>query len=471
MSTVRKVARNTGVILVWDVAVKLIGLFISIYLARYLGVGGFGNYSFIIAYTLSFGIIVDLGINTVLVREIVKHREKAEGLIANAIGIKLAIFVLVFLLSALLVNLLGCTSDVKIGTYIGMLAVLLSSNISILISSFQADLKMEYPAFADVVSKLFLGAMIFLISVQNGGIVRVMIATFASYALSLAILYAFARSRIKLRISFDTKVWRDIIKPAALLGLSGIFVSVIVRIDTILISIIRGNIEVGYYTIPSQLTDTTTLIPTAFIMSLFPLMSYYFKNSKEALARSFRLAMKYILMLAIPMAFGTTLLAGRIITAIYGASFAYSSTALVIMVWCHVLVSSVIVIESLLISLEKQKNVLIATGFSALFNVLLNLLLIPWLGFVGASIALLFTYVLLTMIYVYSLPRSLRKLDTVFIIRSALASLLMLLFIKYSPLSIFVLIPLAALIYFIALTLLGGISSEDVEILKRLYKS
>ena len=62
MSIVRKVAKNTGIIIAGDIVNKIISLFLIIYLARYIGAAGYGTYSFVFAFLSFFGIITDLGI-------------------------------------------------------------------------------------------------------------------------------------------------------------------------------------------------------------------------------------------------------------------------------------------------------------------------------------------------------------------------------------------------------------------------
>jgi O-antigen/teichoic acid export membrane protein len=71
--TVRKIAKNTGVIIAGNVAFRLVSLFVIIYLARYLGTGGFGKYSFVFAYLAFFNIITDLGLQQILVREMARE--------------------------------------------------------------------------------------------------------------------------------------------------------------------------------------------------------------------------------------------------------------------------------------------------------------------------------------------------------------------------------------------------------------
>ena len=469
MNTVRKVAKNTGVMIVWSIVTKVISLLISVYLARYLGVIEYGNYSFIISYALFFSIFVDIGINSFVVREISRDREKTDELIANGIGIKLALFVFVFLLAFSAINFTSYSSEIKMGVLIALSSLIFSSLGSLLSTLFQADLKNEYPALADFISKLVLGGAVLFISYQKWSMLSILLATLMGSIISFIIIYVFSLGRIHINAKFNNKIWREILGPSFLLGFTTVFASVIVGADTILISFIRGNIEVGYYAIPRQLTLAINFIPVAFMTSLIPLMSAYSKTSKKLLDKSSRLALKYMLALGIPMAFGTTLLASRIITALYGAQFQPSSPVLVIMTWCEVIFFCIATFDGLLLSIDKQKIIFTTAGISTVFNLLLNLLLIPLFGFIGAGIALLLSYIIMTALHLYLVPGLWRLFDARFIIKSVLASSIMVLFIQYTAtaLHIYILLPVSALLYFIVLAVLGGVSSEDIEILNK----
>jgi O-antigen/teichoic acid export membrane protein len=237
----------------------------------------------------------------------------------------------------------------------------------------------------------------------------------------------------------------------------------------VILSILKGNITVGYYSPPSQLTDAVTLIPLAFMTSLFPLMSRYHRDSREALVKSFRLAMKYMLFISIPMAFGTVILSDRIIAAIYGADFVTSAPALAVMIWGVIFVFCGIVFGNLLVSINQQKKAFNATATTAIFNIALNILLIPYFGFMGAAFALVASQILIVLIYFHYLPKFLKTIDSVFIMKSILASIFMDAFIGYFKLNLYLSILLGACAYFIAIALLGGISGEDIEMFKKIW--
>ena len=77
MNTVQTIAKNTGVLLVSQIASYIIGFFYIMYTARYLGTAGFGILSFALAFTGIFGVFSDLGLSTLTVREVARDKSLA----------------------------------------------------------------------------------------------------------------------------------------------------------------------------------------------------------------------------------------------------------------------------------------------------------------------------------------------------------------------------------------------------------
>ena len=126
MNTVQRIAKNTGVIIAGDVVNKAIGLVIVIFLARYLGAAGYGKYAFVFAFLMFFGIIADLGINQILVREISRDRSLASKYIGNAVVIKFILSILAIASAAIIITLMPYPADTTTYVYIMSLTLLLS---------------------------------------------------------------------------------------------------------------------------------------------------------------------------------------------------------------------------------------------------------------------------------------------------------------------------------------------------------
>jgi len=196
------------------------------------------------------------------------------------------------------------------------------------------------------------------------------------------------------------------------------------------------------------------------------------RDSRGSLERTYASSFRYLSYLAIPIAIGTTLTADRIIVRFYGGSFLGSTEALQILIWGGALMFLNTLLMSALVSINQEKANMKIAAFGVLLNVILNFLLIPNYSYIGAGIAtvaaeltfFLFSFRCLSRLFHLSLER--------IWIRPLVASSVMGLFLLElrEVLTLFLLLPLAGVVYFGALLLLKSFTDEDREFLRRLMK-
>ncbi|WP_048043606.1 oligosaccharide flippase family protein, partial [Methanosarcina mazei] len=143
MSTVKRIVKNSGFLLVSRVVTKVISFFILLYIARYLGPADFGKYSFAFAFIYFFSFIPDLGIHQILVREAAKDQKIMDKLIGNATIVKSFLSVLAFLLCCLVISITDYPSSTKNAVYIAALG-LLATSISGFGVVYEVKLRMDY---------------------------------------------------------------------------------------------------------------------------------------------------------------------------------------------------------------------------------------------------------------------------------------------------------------------------------------
>jgi O-antigen/teichoic acid export membrane protein len=472
LSTVQRVAKNTGIIIVGDVVFKLISLVVTIYLARYLGTVGFGKYSFVFAYLAFFNILTDLGLQQILVREMARDASIASKLIGNAYVIRLILTVFAVVLSMVVINLMSYPADTTTYIYIAAFTLLFISFSDFYCTIFQANLRMEYNVFARITFKFLSAGLILGIIFSHGTLMQVMIALVFSESIKMLISYSFSRKFVRPRFTIDFGLWKYLFKECLPLALTSVIWVIYYQTDKVMLSIMQGDAPVGIYSAAYKLCEPFSLIPSALIISLFPLMSAYFKSSKDRLIKSYRLSFKYILIIMLPIAMGTTLLAEKIILLVYKALFAASITALQILIWTMVFVSLNFVLSNLLVSMDKQRLYTISTGLCVITNVTLNFILIPILSYNGAAIATIVTNVVLFGASFYFVSKHLLIHPVHRILaKPAIGSLIMAAFVyHFIEVNIFLLVLLATSVYLVALLALKTFSKEDWDIVKKIVR-
>jgi O-antigen/teichoic acid export membrane protein len=472
LSTVQRVAKNTGIIVAGEAVFRLISLVVIIYLARYLGTIGFGKYSFVFAYLAFFNILTDLGLQQILVREMARNESIAQKLIGNAFIIRLVLTVFAVVLSMVIITLMRYPTDTTTYVYIAAFTLLFISLSDFYGTIFQANLRMEYRIFADLTFKVLSAALILWIIFSHGTLVQIILALVFSQMVRTLLNYFYSKKFVRPQFSIDFGLWKYLFKESLPLALSSVIWVIYYQIDKIMLSMMIGDAAVGIYSAAHRLCDPLLLLPGALMISLFPIMSVYFKTSKDGLLKSYKLSVKYILIIMLPIAIGITVLSDKIILLIYGIEFAYSITALQILIWSIVFGAVNSVLLNLLVSIDKQKLNTLSMGTCAIVNVVLNLVLIPMLSYNGAAIATVATNIVLFIASFYFISKHLQVLPMhKIVIKPVISSLSMATFVYYFiDFDTFLLVPLAGIVYLVALLALKTFTKEDWDMVKKIMR-
>ena len=406
MNTIQKIAKNTGIIIAGDIVNKAISLAVAIFLARYIGAVGYGKIAFVSAYLTLFGIITDLGINTILVRDISRDKSLVKKYIGNAAVIKLVLSILAIVIATIVIMIMPNPAETKIYVYIMSITLLFNSFSGLFSAIFQVNLKMGYNVFANLINRILSAGLIFWIIFSRGTILQIIIVLTLSNFIGMLINYIYSKKFVKLKFRVDFNIWKIFIREALPLAFIGFFTIIYRRVSQVMLSNMQGDAALGYYTTAINLTESLHIIPSAFMISIFPLMSEYFYSSKNLIKRTYELSFKFMLILALIIAIGTTLLSYRIITIIYGNKFLPSVLTLSILIWANVFIFLNIIQNYVFISFNKQRILTYIVIIMTFFNVTLNYIFIPKFNYIGVSVITVLTECfgfLIGFYYVYKL--------------------------------------------------------------------
>ncbi|MDY6930441.1 MAG: flippase [Halobacteriota archaeon] len=470
MSTVKRVARNTSIVMGGNVFFRLISFFVTIYLARYLGVEVWGKYNFAFAYLALFSIITDLGLQTILVREMSRGELNIPKLIGNSLIIRSILTFSAVGLSILTISLLPYPVDTTTYVYIAAFTVLFISFSDFYRTIFEVNLRMEYNMIAKITNRVLSAALIFyIIFIIEGTVTQILLVLVLSEGVKTLINYYFSRGFVKPDYEIDFGLWRYLLRECWPLALSSVIWIIYFRIDVVMLSALVGDAPVGLYSASYKLYEPLSLIPTALVTSLFPIMSMSFKDSKDKLIRIYRLSFKYLLIITIPIAIGTTLLSNKIILLVYGIEFIGSALTLQILIWTFVFNSLSYTLANLLISIDKQKLTALSLTICTIVNIILNLILIPSFSHNGAAITTVITEISSFMISFYFVSKHIHVLPVHRIAaKPVICGLVMgILIYFFNDINLFLIVPMAGLIYLAALLALKTLTEEDWEMIKK----
>lgn len=388
MSTVRRIAKNTSVLLIAQIVSLVLGFFFTLYTARYLGAAGFGVLSFALAFTGMFAVLTDLGLGTLTTREIARDKSVTDTYFGNIVLMKTVLVVITFGLIALIVNLLGYPLETIHVVYLIGLSVIFTAFTGMVNSIFQALEKMEFQSVGAILngSLLLFGA---LLAIKQGfGVIQFAFVYFiASVIVLIYGLAVYSWKFYSLRIAFSWEFWKKTFKEALPFGLSGLLVTIYYYVDNVILSLLvsKPNEVLGWYNAAYKVILVLLFIPNVYFMSVFPVMAKLFRDSEDALFFLFDRSFKYMTIIAVPIGVAVTLLANIVIPLLFGSDYGPSVIALQILVWSDVFIFMNLAFSSLLNSIGRQVDVTKVSFICMIVNIALNLVLIPRYSYVGSS--------------------------------------------------------------------------------------
>ncbi len=473
MSTARNIVKNSAWLLTATVVMRLLSAFIIVMLARGLGAEGFGQYSFAMAFVAFFAIISNFGFHSLLVRNVAKNKSLTNKYINNIITLKL-FFGLAALAAIFIVSLfINKSLPVLIAVYILGIEVVVGGFTDIMRALFRAYENMKFDAIAQIIEKIIWAGLLLLVIYMKLTLLNVALAILFSSALGMAISYIFVSRYItKIKFEIDTVFWKHILIQAWPFALMGLFSLINFKIDQIMISFMKGDLLLGIYSASYKIIDILGVLPSLLLTSLYPVFSRFDAENKPLLKKSFDLALRYVIILSIPVVIGVFLLSNQIIMLLYGAEYFDSISVLKILIFISLISFINTPLYVLLNAIGKQKITLINTAFTAAVNIIMNLILIPTYGINGAAFATIVAEITFLGLSYYQLKKSGFKLRIFSkaikpLMAGALMAILILLLID---MNIFIIIPLAAILYFAALLIFREFTKEDVELVKKVLK-
>ena len=449
------------------------GLVYSMYTARYLGPERYGTIAFALAFTSIFGVVTDLGINTLTIREVARNKNSATTFLGNLLLIKSILVIITVAFIVVAVNLTGHDRIEIDVTYLISISIILSAFNGAFNSLFQAFERIEYISIGSVLSNIsmLLGAG-YAIS-QGFGVIGFACIYIFSSTLGLAYtLFVANRLHLTHALQIDREMIWPMMKEALPFGITALSGMIYTYADSIMLSSLKGNEVVGWYNAPYRLMLMMLFIPNVINVVIFPVMSRYFTSSPSFLKLIYTKYLKFMLILSLPLGMGTTLIADKIILFVFGVGFENSIVALKIIIWTIVLTFIGAAFARLLESVNQQRIITKISMVCMVVNVLLNILLIPKFSYIGSSFVTVVTEFLLvgSIIFFsyrlnYGIPLSIIK---TYLIRILFSSLVMCIFVLYFKETYLILLIISAIfVYFFTLYIVRGIDSEDMMLMRQ----
>ena len=393
----KKYLANTGWMFFEKVLRILLAFTVSIFLARYLGPSDYGLFNYVLSFTGLFTILSSFGIEGILTRELVKSPDKADELLGTCFRLRL----IGSFLSIVLTVSAAILIEEPLSTL--FLIIIISSgtffqSITVVEQYFQSKVEAKKNVIAQSSSFFITSVLKIILILFEQPLVMIVFAHVSEFIfLSIGYFIIYLRTGNKFNNwSYSSSSAKKIVKDSWPLMLSGLVISVYMKIDQVMIKNMMTSADVGYYAAAVKLSEAWYFIPMIISVSLFPAII----NAKSV-GRDFylnRLQKLYDLLaaIAIGIAIPFTVFSEFIIKIVFGSSFMPASSVLTIYIWAGVGTFLGVASSQYLISENLTKLSFYRTLIGMIINVLLNIFLIPRYGINGAAFATLVSYTLAT---------------------------------------------------------------------------
>ena len=277
-----KYFKNTSWLLGEKILRMLVGLFVGIWVIRYLGPERFGVFSYAGSFVGLFSTIATLGLNGIVVRELVKDESKRDLLIGTAFWLKLLGAFAVLIILWIAINFTSNDTDTNIIMFI-IASTTIFQSFNVIDMYFQSKVMSKFIVYANTIS-LFFSSIIKVILILNEAplIAFVWVVLFDSFALACGFIYFYVKNNLSLlKWRFDKIMAFSMLKDSWPLILSGMVITIYMKIDQIMIQSMLGNAEVGQYAAAVRLSEAWYFIPMLISASLFPAILNAKKVSEE----------------------------------------------------------------------------------------------------------------------------------------------------------------------------------------------
>jgi len=405
-----KYFKNTSWLFAEKVLRMGVGLFVGVWVARYLGPERYGLLSYAQSFVGLFSAFATLGLDGIVVRELVKDESKRDILLGTAFWLKLmgALAVLVFL--AIAVNFTSNDSYTNALVFIIGSATIFQS-FNVIDMYFQAKVMGKYIAYANAIS-LFLGSLakIYLILSKASLIYFAWVIVFEGIVLAVGYVYFYFKNRRHSELdtekgplgessSVSTKNWKfhrstaiSLLQDSWLMIIAGAAILLYMKIDQVMIKEMMDAKAVGQYAAAVRISEAWYFIPVVIASSLFPAIINAKKLSEELYYARLQKLYDLMVWMAIAIALPITFLSDWVINLLYGEQYNQAGSVLMIHIWAGVFVFLSVANDKWFYIENKAKVLTFKVLLGAISNIILNIFLIPLYGITGAAISTIISY-------------------------------------------------------------------------------
>lgn len=478
LTNTRSIAKNSIAPMTLNLFNRAIDFVFAAFYLRMLGPADAGKFATAIIIAGWFEIVSNWGLNTLIIREVSKDKSQAGRYILNTSVLRLGttviaslpIFAYIYFISSTGKPLDVQTTMAILLLMIGMVFSGISQGLAGLFYAYEVA---EFPAAITTITTIFkVGFGVAVLLLGYGFVGLAGISILVNIITLLILLVASSRQfHLSGPWRIDLGLQRRMLYLSYPLMLNHLFAVIFFQIDVPLMKQINGDEVVGWYNSAYKWVLAFNVIPSFFTIALFPVISRQVHSSLTDARRTFRMAIKLMLLIAFPLAAIVTLLAPVMIGILGGRQFLPDGAiALRIVIWSIPIGWMNSVTNYMLISLNREKMLTRAFIIGVAFNLIANLIFLPRYSYVAASVITILSEIVLLALFTYFLRPVMPRVGWFNLLKRPLAitAAMVIAMILGNQVSMILALALGILVYPLGLWILRVFGEQERQIIASL---
>lgn len=377
-----------------------VGLVVGVWVARYLGAHSFGQLNFAQAFAVLFSPIAVLGVDAIVVRDIVNRPDGQNVTLGTAFVLRQAGSLCAFLLAVVAIMFVRPGEEITRLLVAIAAAAFFFQAFDVIDLWFQARVQSKFVVLARGIAFLVVAGLKVALILMQASLLAFAYAALAEIVLACAgLVFFYGRQTQSLwNWKFRQSRAKELLKESWPLFLAGISIAIYMRIDQVMLGYMLNDREVGIYSVAIKLVEIWYFIPIIIASSVFPGLAKARQDNDEFYGRRLQILYDSVSGIAFFIAILSSLFAHVIVSVLYGVEYAGAAPVLSIYAWASIPVFLNVASSQQLVIENRTRITLVRTIAGGVTNILLNLLLIPRYGASGAAIASLISYTIATFL-------------------------------------------------------------------------
>lgn len=371
--------------MIYEILILILPFVTSPYISRIFGANGLGEYSYTYNIAGYFVLFAMLGIKNYGNRTIARTRDDEETLnknFSNIFAIHLIVSVLCVLVYILYVRFFA-----EMKTYAAIQTIYVISAVFDISWFYFGIEKFKMTVIRSSIIKILNVVFIFIFVRKDTDLWKYCLIMALGMLISQVVLWIPLKRYVHI-VKPDLKAMKIHIKPLIILFIPIIAISLYRFMDKIMIGMMSEKRELGYYENAEKVCNIPITVIASFGTVMLPKISNMISKSNDKLSgRYMKISMRYIMLLALALAFGLAGISDTFSVVFWGKGFASCGNIIKLLsVTIPFIAFANILRTQYLIPYQMDKEYLISVILGAVANVVVNYLLIPSYGGIGASI-------------------------------------------------------------------------------------